>query len=186
MRVVGLNGIATNGEHSVDLLLAALAGLGVPTLDVNLPIRHWFSARWGGCPDGSLVARLTNDGDILACHSFGAVRAWHAHQVRDYRAIVCIAPAMSRQVQWRYPERVTCFWSPRDWVVRLGAKLIIHPFGAAGATGFDQAGVRNIETRAGHSDYFAEPWLSGVVSEIVRIAQGAEPPPAEAQPATAT
>lgn len=168
MRVVGVNGIATHGERSIDLLLAELANRGLDVVDVQLPLRHWVSARWGGCPDGQVVAQASRDGDIIVGHSFGCLRAWNAHRFRDYRAVICIAPAMSKHAQWLYPERVYCFHSKKDLAVRIGAQLLFHPFGAAGVSGFTQEGVTNIETRASHSGYFQQPLLGEVADLVVK------------------
>lgn len=171
MRIVGVNGIATHGEHNIDLLLDALAQRGHEVVDVRLPLRYWMSARWGGCTDGQIVAREARDGDIVIGHSYGCYRAYHAHQVRDYRAIICIAPAMSRSAVWRYPERVHCWHSRKDWAIRIGRLLPFHPFGDAGLKGFSQAGVHNHETRAGHNDYFFGELLARITDYVDRIAQ---------------
>jgi hypothetical protein len=48
MRIAGVNGIATHGAGSIDLLLLELAKRGHVVLDIPLPKRHWFSARWAG------------------------------------------------------------------------------------------------------------------------------------------
>lgn len=170
MQIVGVNGIATHGEGSIDLLLDELAQRGLDVVDVRLPLRHWISARWGGCPDGSLVAQHSRDGDVIVAHSFGCLRAWHAHKVRDYRAIVCIAPAMSKGAVWRYPERVHCFHSKKDLAIRIGARLLFHPFGAAGTEGFTQDGIRNVRFECGHSDYFAGELLGEVADRVAAIA----------------
>lgn len=170
MRIVGVNGIATHGESNIDLLLLELAQRGHVVIDVPLPKRHWFSARWGGESDGERIIRQSRNGDIVIAHSFGCLRTWYAHQVRDYKAIVCIAPAMDPEMQWRHPERVHCFHSPKDWAVRLGSILVWHPFGPAGVRGFTQEGVTNIEYACGHSDYFGPALLKGVADYVERVA----------------
>lgn len=170
MRIVGVNGIATHGEGSIDVLLDVLVDRGLAVVDVPLPMRHWFSARWGGCSDGLLVAQHARDGDVIVAHSFGCLRAWNAHKVRDFRAVICIAPAMSHKSQWRYPERVFCYWSPKDWAVRIGSKLLLHPFGPAGTRGFIQDGVTNIREECGHSAYFRGDRLRELADRIERIA----------------
>lgn len=172
MNIIGANGIATHGEGNIDVLLRRLALMGHATVDVRLPKRHWFSARFGGCTDGSLIAKVSHDGDILVAHSYGCLRAWHAHQVRDYRAIVCIAPAMDRDYEWRHPERVHCFHSSSDWAIRFGSWLRLHPFGRAGNKGFYQEGVTNINVeKAGHSDYFKGDKLNDLARYIHDLAK---------------
>lgn len=155
MRVVGVNGINTHGEKNIDILLGLLARQGHETVDVRLPKRHWFDARWGGRHDGEIVADHSQEGDVLIAHSFGAVRAWYAHDEVPYSAIILIAPAQSALAEWHNPERVYCLHSHNDWVVRLGAWLPWHPFGRAGLEGYRQEGVNNIAVPgADHDDYF--------------------------------
>lgn len=173
--IAGVNGILCHGEHNIDPLLDELACRGLLVHDVRLPFRTWISARWGGCEDGSLIAQETKDGDILVAHSFGCLRAWNAHKVREYRAIICIAPAMSQYEEWRYPSRVYCFHSRKDWAIRLGARLLFHPFGAAGSKGFRQAGVTNREFAAGHNDYFHGELLQIVADHVEEIARKTRP-----------
>jgi hypothetical protein len=171
VRIAGANGIATDGKGSIDRLLLELAERDHVVLDIPLPKRHWFSARWGGAPDGKVIAKHTRDGDIVVCHSFGAVRTWHAHQERDYAAIICIAPAMDHDIRWRYPERVHCLYSKRDWAVRVGSWLRCHVFGPAGNRGYTQDGVTNVEYDCGHSDYFSPALLPGVADYVERVAR---------------
>lgn len=175
MRIAGVNGIATHGAGSIDLLLLELAKRGHVVLDIPLPKRHWFSARWGGKPDGEIIAKHTRDGDVIVAHSFGCLRAWHAHQIRDFAAIICIAPAMSDSAEWNHPERVHCLYSPKDLAIRIGARLLFHPFGAAGSKGFTQEGVTNVEYQCGHSAYFQPPLISRVADYIERVASASNP-----------
>ena len=167
MKIVGVNGINTHGEGNIDLVLCEMAKRGHQTWDVELPLRHWFSARWGGRADGDLIARESQDGDILVAHSFGAVRAYYAHKKVEYKAIVLIAPAQGRGVEWWYPDRVFCFHSPKDWVVEIGALLAFHPFGRAGTRGYTQEGIINYERDSDHDDYFQHQSLMAEVCDLV-------------------
>lgn len=171
MKIVGVNGIWTHGEGDIDVVLDEMGSRGFETTDVRLPRRGPFSARWGGCKDGQIVARESEDGDIIVAHSFGCLRAWHAHQVRDYRAIVCIAPAMGRGVKWRYPERVHCWCSPADLAIRVGKWLLLHPFGAAGNKGFKQPSIviHNVKG-TDHGDYFRGDLRTALADSIAQLA----------------
>ena len=167
MRIVGVNGINTNGEGNVDVLLHRMAALGYETVDVRLPKRRALSALWGGKSDGELIAAASQDGDILVAHSFGGVRAFFAHRKMEYKHIILIAPAHSRNAQWYNPRRVTCYFSPSDWIIRLGASLPFHPFGNAGSMGYYQDHVTNISCRgAGHNDYFKGELLHEICARI--------------------
>jgi hypothetical protein len=153
-RVIGVNGIHTHGEGSIDPLLQELEERGLEVVDVRLPKRSAISARWGGCLDGMEILRMSRDGDVAVAHSFGCFRLWNAQVVRKFSAIICIAPAMDAQTYWRYPENVTCLYSPKDWAVRFGSLMVWHPFGPAGTKGFEQSRINNIKFTCGHSDYF--------------------------------
>lgn len=171
MKIVGANGIATHGEGNIDLLLRRLKLMGHDVVDVRLPKRHFISARWGGCPDGSLLAQHSSDGDIIVAHSFGCLRAWHAHKVRNYRAIICIAPAMERASEWSHPDRVHCWYSPDDWAVRIGSWLRLHPFGRAGNKGFNQPGIKHTKVNgAGHGDFFVGDCFRRLAEYVHQVA----------------
>lgn len=171
MKIIGANGIGNHGEQNIDLLLRVLSHRGFDVHDCELPWVHWMRARFYGCPDGLRIASNSKDGDIVVAHSFGCYRAWNAHLVRDYKAIVCIAPAMERDVEWRHPERVTCWHSHRDRAVKIGALLRFHPFGPAGNEGFDQEGVCNYRVDAGHNDYFKGSLLHKIADHIETLAR---------------
>lgn len=173
MRIVGVNGIRTHGATSTDLVLAAMRERGFETVDVQLPWRSVFTARFGGKGDGKLVAENSQDGDVLVAHSFGCLRSWHAHKIRNYAAIFCIAPAMSRRTKWRDPNRVHCWFSPDDKAVLAGTFLPFHPFGAAGTKGFKQAGIRHFAAPgSSHGGYFKGPRLSVLAEHIELAAKG--------------
>jgi len=172
MKVIGVNGIRTHGATSTDLVLTELDRRGFDTVDVRLPWRSVFTARFGGKKDGELVADFSEPGDILVAHSFGCLRSWHAHHLVDYSLIVCIAPAMPRHAQWRHPSRVQCWFSPDDLAVRAGTFLFLHPFGSAGTKGFLQAGVQHYAAPgSGHGDYFQGARLRVLADRITDAAK---------------
>lgn len=157
MRYALVNGINTHGKNNVDLLGRDLLEEGLQVQDIRLPRVNWFRARWVSHRDGETIAASTHNGDVLIAHSFGAVRAWNAHNLRDYKAIFLIAPAQSCKVKWKHPNRVFCFHSKADWVVKLGSALAFHPFGTAGLRGYWQDGITNVDMTgygADHNDYF--------------------------------
>lgn len=168
--IVGVNGINTHGEGNIDLLLADMDLRGASTVDVRLPKRHWMSARWGGRRDGEIIADLSPEGAVLVCHSFGAIRAHYAHKLREYSAIVCIAPAASKHLEWNVPSRVWCYHSPADWVVTIGSLLPFHPFGRAGNEGFSQPGVWNREMTSDHNDYFGGELRKQIADQVWHLA----------------
>lgn len=171
MRIVGVNGIRTKGTNNIDRILLEMRDRGFETVDVDLPIAHTWHARWRADDDAELVEDASEDGDVVVAHSYGALRAFHAHQHRDYRAIVCIAPAASRDLEWRHPDRVHCWYSPDDWICKLGALLWFHPFGWAGTKGFEQEGVHNYAIPGlGHNDFFVGARVQWIADHIARLA----------------
>lgn len=168
--VVGVNGILTHGEGNIDLLLADMDLRGASVVDVRLPKRSWISARWGAKRDGAAIASLSPQGSVLVCHSFGAVRAFHAHKLVEYSAVVCIAPAASRNLAWRNPGRVWCYFSPSDWAVRIGSILPFHPFGRAGNEGFSHPDSHNKQMDSDHDDYFGGDLRKEIADQVWHLA----------------
>ena len=167
MKIIGVNGIATDGAGNTDVLLKRLARLGYDTVDVQLPKRHFFSARWGAKKDAQLVVDNSDDGDVVVAHSFGCLRTAFAMRRRSYRAVFLIAPAMSKN--YRFPMSSTdiyAFHSREDMAIRAGALLLFHPFGLAGRHGFNDPMVTNVHRAGGHNSYFEEG-LNETVSYIV-------------------
>lgn len=175
-RIVGVNGIRTHGGGNIDRLLLEMRDRGFETIDAPLLKARAWNARWRGEIEGRQVAQMSDDGDIIVAHSYGCLRTWYAHELRDYRAIVCIAPAMDDDAVWRDPERVHCFYSPDDWAVRVGSWLLFHPFGPAGNRGFSQGGVRNHRIDgAGHNDFFVGELVQAIADYVARLALGEDP-----------
>lgn len=169
--IVLVNGIWTHGESNVDALKAPLTDAGHRVVDVALPRRGPFRARFTAARDGRTVANHSNDGDVIVAHSFGCLRAAHAAKFREYAAIICVAPAMSRHYKWPHPRRVFCYHSNTDRALKAGALLILHPFGRAGLTGFTQEQVDNIDCWGlDHGDYFYPPFLANLAGHVSRIA----------------
>lgn len=171
MKIHGVNGIRTHGAKNIDKLVRAIALKGFEVEDIPLPER-FLSARWGAESDGGIIADVTRDGDILVAHSFGCLRSWYAHTKRNYKAIICIAPAMAKDQPWRYPNQIHAFYSKSDWAVRIGMLLPLHPFGSAGNKGFDQPGIiNNYCPGLGHNDYFERDWLGYIADYVAAVAR---------------
>lgn len=168
-RIVLANGIWTHGEGNIDLIGGEMSLRGYKVVDVPLRKVGPLRARFAGKDDGQKIACWSQDGDILVAHSFGAVRAWYAHRYREYKAIVVIAAAQSTNAEWRNPNRVWCFHSPEDDVLKLGAALILHPFGKAGIKGYKQPGVHNVEVVSDHNDYFQHKNLLKQICDTIEL-----------------
>lgn len=172
-RIVGINGIATRGHRSTDVMLSRLEELGHEVVDVDLPVRHTISAYWGADDDAALIASAARDGDYAIAHSFGALRLAYAMQSIDFRHVWLFRPAMRKDWEFDRPRRVTCIHSPDDWTIKLGGIVPFHPFGWAGVRGFTQTHVHNRWSMDGHSADFRTPLLDWWVDQITqKIADG--------------
>ncbi len=182
MKVLLVNGISTHGEGNVDRLGQVLARRGMKVADLKLPKRHFVSARWGAPQDAEIILCHAEPGDIVVGHSFGCLRTAYAEKRMDFGAVFCIAPAMERGWKWRRPERVHAYCSSSDMALHAGRFLILHPFGAAGLSGFKQNGVANhYWDELDHSDYFYGTWLDKLAAQVEAraIQLGWSPPPDE-------
>jgi len=154
MRIVGVNGIATNGQGNIDVMLSYLSERGFETVDVDLPVRHTISAWWGHKLDAKAIMNATKDGDVVIAHSFGGPRVAEVMEYgRKFSAVFLFRPAMDQFYQF-YQPNIYCFHSMDDWPVRIGAWLPWHPFGRAGTLGFRDPKVTNIESSGGHNADF--------------------------------
>ena len=176
MKIVGVNGINTHGEGNIDRLLQSLATDGYDVCDILLPKRSFISARWGADDDAEFIAEMSDPGDVLVAHSFGALRAAEAMKLQDYSHVFMFNPAMDRRYDFEYthPEtKLYCFHSKGDYTILLGSLLLLHPFGAAGRSGLDSERVTNIEISGGHNAAF-DRWLPFSVSYIKHELTGIE------------
>ena len=166
MKVIGIPGIHSRGKDSTIRVLVELDKLGHRILPLVLGNRNILNARWKTKRDVDEIVKFSEPGDILVAHSRGCILAGHAAQRVEYSHIFVLAPAMSKNWEWFNPRRVTCFHSKGDWVVKLGSRLLFHPFGLAGVVGYTQHGVQNIGVSSDHDDYFQPPLLNNVVDSI--------------------
>jgi len=171
MKIILVHGINTLGTDNIDRTQKRLEESGLEVVDAPTKKRNPLTARWCGNRDGKVVRDCSADGDILVCHSYGNIVGWHAHKRRDYAAIFCIAPAQSKDVQWRHPNRVHCYFSKDDKALKAGSLMFYHPFGRAGLVGMTQTGVNNIPSHGlDHSDYFYGAALGNLIGHILVVA----------------
>ncbi len=139
MKLISIPGIHSDGTGTTDKLGYRLEALGYDFLDLDLPRRNAFNARWKAKKDAKRIIEVSEPGDVLIAHSFGCLRSAYAMREIDYLAVFMFRPAMSKS--WKFPEGNTsihCIYSRQDYAILAGAKLLWfwHPFGMAGFNGF--------------------------------------------------
>lgn len=174
MRVLGINGIRSDGAKNTDRLLGQLAPLGWSTQDVNYPrvslLRFWFTGRrWRRDYQYRAARCLVNaaePGDALIAHSFGGLLALRSMELgAQYSAVFLFAPALDRDAVFpaHGAKRIYVIHNPKDVALFWAARLLFHDAGEMGRTGYagpPDARVANIRANdvahepLHHSDYF--------------------------------
>ena len=148
-RILGVNGILSNGSGSTDLLLADLKERGHLVHDVKLP---WTTAllarfRWWQHRDAHRLVAAHAHGDNVIAHSYGGLRVLRAMQLgARFRLVFLFAPAMEVDVEFPIgaAERIFVIYDRHDRAIGLGARLRKHDFGAMGRCGYSGAVDRRV------------------------------------------
>ena len=158
MKIIGINGIRSDGIKTTDRLLNCLAELGYETHDLKQPKRSIWGARFKYRKDARKILDIANpDGtDVLVSHSYGGLKATIAMSQAVFKAAFLFRPAMSRYSRFDGLNPVYCIYNPTDVAIWGGSLLLVHPFGLAGALGFKSKHVGNIRSRHfGHGGDFS-------------------------------
>lgn len=170
------HGINSNGSSNVDLFMPYLLQYHCSVVDLPLPVRHTWGVRWTIERDADLlagyaVATPPYNRHVIA-HSHGCRIALEAAKRVSFASMWLFNPAVSSRYKFKKvlcaEDNIHCVYSTADWAVRLGALLPFnHPFGRAGAQGFNKlAPGSNMETAFGHGFTFQPPYLRGWSSII--------------------
>ena len=165
-RILGINGIRTDGSGSTDKMLQQFDDY--LTIDVNYPKVNIFTAR-------SRSRQLRNaetlvfqhiPGDVLVAHSYGCLLALRAMELgAKFSHAFLFAPAMNRDFTFPYlgAQKIHVIHNKADRAIALGNLLWWHDFGKMGSHGYSgppDPRVENIEDSSGekgerrHSHYF--------------------------------
>lgn len=171
MRILGINGIRTDGSNSTDLLLRDLADLGHETVDVNYPRVNIFTARWRSrqLRNAQHLVDAHKPGDAVVAHSYGCLLTLRAMELgASFGTVFFFSAAMNDDFSFP-PEgmrRLFNIHRQDDRALTLGDLLLWHDFGAMGKTGYSglppDRRIRNIPAWThtlrrdpfAHSDYF--------------------------------
>lgn len=165
-RILGINGIRTDGSSSTDKLLIKLTELGYPTVDVNYPRVNIFTARSRKRQhrNARILKNISKPGDVLVAHSYGCLLALRAmEQGARFKHVFFFAPAMNVDFTFPYHGmgKLSVIYNPTDNAIRAGMLLWNHDFGAMGREGYQGPpdnridSLKDLTSREGeHSDFF--------------------------------
>jgi hypothetical protein len=162
MRILGINGIRSDGARNTDQLLLRLAELGWPVKDVNYPrvsvLQYWVRGRkWHRdrqYRDARHLVRAHQAGDALIAHSYGGLLALRAMELgARFSVVFLFAAACDRDV--RFPqtgaERIYVVHNPRDKALCWTSLLRWHDSGALGRVGYQGPADDRIVSEEAHA-----------------------------------
>ena len=192
MRILGINGIRSNGKRNTDIALREMAARGFETVDTHYPITWLYQTRGRQrqlTDARQLISAYYKEGDAVIAHSRGCLVNLRMMQMgARFSTVFWFRPAMERDVV--IPPmgctQLVVVHHPADRAIWLGARLWYHDFGDAGRHGlragdlFDEAHderVLNIQSPDyeqtefwRHSDDFLPDNIghwAGVMSEMM-------------------
>lgn len=178
MRVLGVNGIHSDGAESTHLILQGLKLRGHEVIDVHQRRRSSVTAWLNAENDAEAICDVAQTGDWAVGHSYGGLKLGHAAKYVEFGGIVLFSPAMERNWRWDQgqtpPDRVYCIHSLHDFWIWLGNKIPWHPFGNAGRLGFLDKRCHNYLARevTTHSGYFHGAELSRWTEYVHQLLTG--------------
>lgn len=171
MKILGVNGIRTDGSSSTDLMLKEMRLFGYRTYDVNYPKVNIFTARSRERQyrNAQRIIDAHNESDCLIAHSYGCLLGLRAMELGSkFKKVFFFAPAMNRD--FVFPpgsfDNLYVIHNENDKAVKWGNRMLFrHDFGDMGRYGWQSKGysdsrIANIEdyseTRGkfAHSHYF--------------------------------
>lgn len=182
-RVIGVNGIRTDGGGSTDRLLQRL-GSGMTVFDFNYDRVNVLTARSRRRQRriGRQLYDLTRAGDHVVAHSYGALVVLRAMEAgAQFGAVFLFGPAMGQREYFpaKGARQIHIISNPADRAIGLGALLYRHDFGRMGRDGYQgppDDRVVDFRTRdegadhgpLHHSDYFLGASLNGWAQYVAR------------------
>lgn len=170
-RILGVNGIRSNGERNTDLLLGELRMLGHPVVDFEYGKVNFFTARSVSRQKaiGHRLREVSQVGDHVVAHSYGCLVTLRAMQSSArFGHVWLFAPAMDCDFTfpWSAAQKITVVHCKTDLALVGGSFLVNHAFGNMGRHGYHgpyDHRIHNIEVEPrflAHSAYFQRQELS--------------------------
>lgn len=188
MKVLGVNGIRTNGRASTDRLLAEVASRGWATRDVDYPRVNILTARSRARQRdrARYLLEAHTPGDAVLAHSYGALVTMRAMEMgAEFSIVFFFGAALDDDETFPFLGMQQLFnvHTPSDCALALGNLLVAHDFGEMGKSGYrGPSDPRVVNVPAGdqpheplhHSDYFLPHnlprWATFVDSRLRRWA----------------
>lgn len=151
-------GIRDDGSETTDLLGASIAGaMGWDVWKASYPISHTWHARhrnynelaawhvWRELPLDAHVSILAHSYGCLLAMTMLSLAAQKGVEVPVVDSLMLLAPAADRGGQrwggWSFKDALVLH-NPLDVAIMFGTLNPFHPFGSAGAFGFDTNDIR--------------------------------------------
>lgn len=185
MKLIGVNGLHSDGGRNTDLVLADLRARGFYTCDFNYPRATILTAgrRRIQYRNARSLLEMHDHGDAVIAHSYGCLVVLRAMELgARFGAVFFFAAAMNADFVFPYlgMARLINIYNPFDKAVFLGGILLRHDFGDLGRTGYAGAPdprigcLQDTVLRGGllnHSqNYFTDqhrgPWVDLIEREL--------------------
>lgn len=191
-RILGINGIRSDGSMSTDLLLLHLRVKGFDTLDINYPRVSllkipFLRLRCVVNRDAKRIVRAHRKDDCIIGHSYGCLLIHRAMQLgAKFDTVIWFAPAIDKDM--KIPEfgckRLFVIYNEGDRAMGFAKRLKFHAFGEMGRTGYvgptddrviNIKDISSVEDGFNHSHYFDNPnidiWANWVKTVLTSCAK---------------
>ncbi len=187
-KILGVNGIRTDGANSTDLILSRLKNLGCSVRDVKHPKVSLFDVPFLRFDylkrrDAGIIITCMEQGDNLIAHSYGCLRSLEAmERGAKFNTVFWFAPAMDADFEIPVGgcKRLFIIYNKYDKAIWWAKLLLLHDFGKMGRVGYQgppDPRVVNVEDTSisdkkawNHSHYFNEyhldKWVQFVYSKL--------------------
>jgi len=182
-RVIGVNGIRTDGSTNTDRMLNELKKVGFQVEDINFPQVSIFKVPFLRSKavmdkDAGKIFGCYNPGDHIIAHSYGCLLTYRAMLMgAHFGKVFWFAPAIDKDIV--IPEgaceRLYIIHNPNDKALFVAKLLFWHDFGEMGRVGYQGPNDERVEnimdtskpTLFNHSYYFLDEYLKHWAQMVV-------------------
>lgn len=191
MKVLGINGIRSDGSTNTDQMLIRLDNRGHTPIDCNYRETRLFRFQTYDTgrqfEDALFIGKNYWPGEDCAvvAHSRGCLVAWRMLEIGyRFKAMFLFRPSINKDfILPRGQQNVFCIHRPDDRAIKHGSWLPFNDFGAAGRFGLEDKGVINVQAPRyveseffRHSDDFLSPqinvWAEWIHERLQMIERG--------------
>lgn len=141
MKILGVNGIRSDGANNVQRMLDDLARLGWPVQHVSYPRVRAVMARYRSRQrrHARRILDAHEPGDCVIAHSYGCLLSLRAMELgAQFGTVFFFGAAMNEDFTFPYLgcRALHNIHDPSDRALGLGSLLVWHDFGRMGQTGY--------------------------------------------------